>query len=235
VSLPEIRGQLRTSAKFRLARTGRAKVRSTTSRTLTTRLERQPCGERFRDARMRSERGTLISREILRGPADKFVVEKRLVLNARKECQVVARHPSRDELVEGLIRVGEQELTGENESGVDPYFAPDFAFHGPDGAELDYEGLTRYFASLRAAFDDLSISRGIMVVEGDYVACQTTIKGTFVREFTHSPVGPLPPNGSPVVFELMNIFRYDDQGRLAEEWVQTDNRSRLRQLGAEGR
>jgi hypothetical protein len=29
----------------------------------------------------------------------------------------------------------------------------------------------------------------------------------------------------------MNIFRYDDHGRLAEEWVQTDNRSRLRQLG----
>lgn len=56
-----------------------------------------------------------------------------------------------------------------------------------------------------------------------------------MREFTHSPVGPLPPNGNRVVFELMNIFRYDDQGRLAEEWVQTDNRSRLRQLGAEGR
>jgi hypothetical protein len=37
------------------------------------------------------------------------------------------------------------------------------------------------------------------------------------------------------VFELINIFRYDDQGRLAEEWVQTDNRSRLRQLGAERR
>ena len=39
----------------------------------------------------------------------------------------------------------------------------------------------------------------------------------------------------PVVFELMNIFRYDDAGRLAEEWIQTDNRSVLRQLGAEGR
>jgi hypothetical protein len=73
---------------------------------------------------------------------------------------VVARHPSRDELVEGLIRVSEQELTGENEAGVDAYFAPDFAFHGPDGAELDYEGLKRYFASLRAAFDDLSIAAG---------------------------------------------------------------------------
>jgi hypothetical protein len=92
----------------------------------------------------------------------------------------------------GLIRVGEQELTGEDEAEVDRYFAPDFAFHGPDGAELDYEGLKGYFGSLRAAFDDLTISRGIMVVEGDYVACQTTITGTFVREFTRSPVGPLP-------------------------------------------
>jgi predicted ester cyclase len=88
---------------------------------------------------------------------------------------------------------------------------------------------------LRAAFDDLTISRGIIVAEGNYIACQTTTTGTFAREFTHSPVGPLPPNGEPVMFELSNIFRYDDQGRLAEKWVQTDNRSRLRQLGAEGR
>jgi predicted ester cyclase len=148
---------------------------------------------------------------------------------------MVGGHPGREEIVMGLIRVGEQELTGENEAEVDAYFAPDFAFHGPDGAEMDYEGLKGYFASLRAAFDDLTISRGIVVVEGGYAACQTTITGSFVREFTRSPVGPLPPNGSRVVFELMNIFRYDEQGRLAEEWLQTDNRSRLRQLGAEGR
>jgi predicted ester cyclase len=108
-------------------------------------------------------------------------------------------------------------------------------FHGPDGREWDYQGLKGYFAALRAAFDDLTITRGIIVVEGDHVACQTTIVGTFVREFTHSPVGSLPPNGNRVVFELMNIFRYDDAGRLAEEWIQTDNRGVLRQLGAEGR
>ena len=92
-----------------------------------------------------------------------------------------------------------------------------------------------YFAALRAAFDDLTIKRGIIVVEGNYVACQTKIAGTFLREFTHSPVGPLPPNGQRVTFELTNIFGYDDEGRLADEWIQTDNRSVLRQLGAEGR
>ena len=109
----------------------------------------------------------------------------------------MGRKPSREQLVKGLIRVGEQELTGEDETEVDAYFAPDFAFHGPDGAELDYEGLKGYFASLRAAFDDLTISRGIMLVEGDYVACQTAITGTFVREFTYSPVGPPYPQWPP--------------------------------------
>ena len=142
---------------------------------------------------------------------------------------------SRDELVRGLVRVGELELTGEDQAEVDAYFAPDFKFHGPDGRELDYEGLQSYFAALRAAFDDRTINRGIVIVEGQYVACQTTITGIFVREFTQSPVGPLPPNGQRVTFELTNIFRYDDEGRLAEEWIQTDSRSVLRQLGAEGR
>ena len=108
---------------------------------------------------------------------------------------------SREELVTGLIRVGEQELTGEDEAEVDAYFAPDYVFHGPDGSETAYEGLKGYFAALRAAFDDRSISRGVIVVEGEYIACQTTITGTFVREFTRSPVGPLSPNGRQVVFD----------------------------------
>ncbi len=132
-------------------------------------------------------------------------------------------------------RIGELLITGEGQEEVDAYFSPAYTFHAPDGSEWDYEGLKSYFSALRAAFEDLTIKRGIVVVEGDYVASQTTIAGTFAREFTHSPVGSLPPNGQRVSFELSNIFRYDDEGRLADEWVQTENRSVLRQLGAEGR
>src|SRR5690242_14279026 len=105
---------------------------------------------------------------------------------------------TREELVSGLVRIGEKEMTGEDEAEVDAYFAADFRFHGPDRRELDRQGLKDYFAALRAAFNDLTITRGIVVVEGNYVACQTTIAGTFVRDFTHSPVGPLPPNGNRV-------------------------------------
>jgi hypothetical protein len=77
-----------------------------------------------------------------------------------KDRQVAAPHRSRDERVIRLIRVGELEVRGEDQAEVDAYFAPDFAFHGPDGAEMDYERLKGYFASLREAFDDLTISRG---------------------------------------------------------------------------
>lgn len=146
----------------------------------------------------------------------------------------MAESMTRDELVARLVRAGELEVSGEDQAEVDTYFATEeFRFHGPDGFEADYKGLTDYFGSIRAAFDDRSIRRGIVVLEGRHLACQTWIEGTFVREFTQSPVGPLPPNGERVVMDLMNIFRFDDQGRLAEEWVRTDNRSFLRQLGAE--
>jgi len=109
---------------------------------------------------------------------------------------------------------------------------PDFVFHGP-GRDARYPQLKSYFAALRAAFDDLTVTRDHIVVDGHFVACQTIIAATFVREFTQSPVGAPPPTGDRVVFALMNIFRYDDQGRLAEEWMQTDRMSSLRQLRAE--
>lgn len=143
---------------------------------------------------------------------------------------------TRDDLVRRLVRAGELEVSGDDQAETDTYFdTATFRFHGPDGFDTDYAGLTGYFESIRAAFDDRSIRRGIVVVEGLNVACQTWIEGTFAREFTHSPAGPLPPNGERVSWDLMNIFRFDDQGRLVEEWVRTDYRSFLRQLGAEGR
>ena len=79
-----------------------------------------------------------------------------------------------------------------------------------------------------------TIRRGIIIAEGQDIAGQTSIEGTFAQPFTQSPAGRLEPTGARVVMDLMNIFRFDDDGRIVEEWVRTDNRSLLRQLGAEG-
>jgi hypothetical protein len=142
---------------------------------------------------------------------------------------------TRDELVHRLVRAGELEVSGDDPDLASTFFdTENFVFHAPGGFDTDYAGLAAYFQSLRAAFDDRTIRRGIIVAEGDYIACQTWIEGTFAHPFTQSPAGPLPPTGARVVMDLMNLFRFDDRGRLIEEFVRTDQRSLLRQLGAEG-
>ena len=142
---------------------------------------------------------------------------------------------TRDQLVARLIRAGELQVSGQDQTELDSYFdTSTFRFHGPGGFEADHAGLANYFKSVRAAFDDRSIRRGILIAEGDFIACQTWIEGRFVREFVHSPAGALPPNGQRVMWDLINIIRFDDHGKLVEEWVRTDNRSFLAQLGAQG-
>lgn len=147
---------------------------------------------------------------------------------------VELRRVTSPELVSRMVRAGALEVSGEDQAEVDTYFDQQkFRFHGPGGFETDYAGLTAYFASLRAAFDNRKITRGIIVAQGNTVACQTWIEGTFTHEFTQSPAGPLPPNGARIVIDLISIFRFDDNGRLIEEFVRTDYRSLLHQLGAE--
>src|SRR5918997_270794 len=139
---------------------------------------------------------------------------------------------NRDDVVQGLIRIGEQAIVREDDAALDAYFAPDFVFHGPQG-DADLAALKSFWAAQRDAFTDFTIARGHIVVEGNFVAAQTTFAGVFEREFTQSPVGPLPPTGERFALPLINLFRYDETGRLAEEWAQYDTRGLLRQLGAE--
>jgi predicted ester cyclase len=155
--------------------------------------------------------------------------------NAQRKAAMTQKF-TRDELIARLIKAGELEVLGGPADEIASYFdTRNFRFHGPGGYQTDYAGLNAYFESVRAAFDDRSIRRGIMIVEGNLIACQTWIEGRFVREFTKSPAGSLPPNGARVTWDLINIFRFDDDGLLVEEFVRTDYRTFLRQLGAAGK
>jgi hypothetical protein len=47
-------------------------------------------------------------------------------------------------------------------------------------------------------------------------------------------VGLLEPNGARIAWDLINIFEFDDEGRMVREFVQTDNRSTLSRRRAPG-
>ena len=84
---------------------------------------------------------------------------------------------------------------------------------------------------MRAALSDLRIIREQIIADGRFLAARDTFAGDFTGVFTSSPIGPVEPTGQRVEWEAINTFRYDDDGRLAEEWVQTDYRSFLAKLG----
>lgn len=137
----------------------------------------------------------------------------------------ISNHP----LARGLIRIGDEAIARQDDEMLRQYFAENYVLHLPQG-ELDFEALRVYFASLRSAFMDLRIVRKQIVVEDLHVAARTAFSGLFTDVFTHSPIGPLPPHGKPVSWEVMNMFRYDADARLAEEWVQTDHSILLEKL-----
>jgi predicted ester cyclase len=102
---------------------------------------------------------------------------------------------------------------------------------GGGGADLGFDELSAYFASLRAAFGGLRLFREQIIIDGNYLAARTTFSGDFTGLFTYSPIGPVEPTGQHLEWEVIGTFRYDDDSRMAEEWVQTDYRSFLTKLG----
>jgi predicted ester cyclase len=133
-------------------------------------------------------------------------------------------------LARDLIRIGDEAIAREHDVVLRAYFSEDYVFHGP-GTDLSFDQLSAYFASLRSAFDDLRLVREQIIADGNFLAARTTFSGDFTGIFTYSPVGPVEPTRQHLEWEVIGIFRYDDEGRLAEEWVQTDYRSFLTKLG----
>lgn len=132
----------------------------------------------------------------------------------------------------GLVNIGKLAIEKEDDAALDAYFSPEhYVIHMP-GVDASYAQLKAYFASLRAAFDGLTIEREQVFGEGRRLAARTVFTGTFARTFTQSPVGELKPNGKAIRWVVQNLFRYDDAGRLVEEWIESDSRSFVEQLTA---
>jgi predicted ester cyclase len=133
-------------------------------------------------------------------------------------------------LARDLIRIGDEAIARQDDAQLRDYYTKDYIFHGP-GGDLSFDGLAAYFASWRAAFSNMRLVREQIIADGTYLAARSTFSGDFTGVFTFSPIGPLEPTGQHVEWEVIHTFRYDDDGRMAEEWTQTDSRSFLTKLG----
>ncbi len=113
-------------------------------------------------------------------------------------------------------------------SVIDTQFAPNFLRHP---AESDVTALKISALSLRAAMPDLKAVSELAVAEGQFVAVRVLLNGTFTGEFVAPNALPIEPNNKPITFAVHLLYRFDETGKIAEEWDGFDNLNFLSQLG----
>jgi hypothetical protein len=123
--------------------------------------------------------------------------------------------PDRDSLADGLVRIGEEAVAKTIDALFYEYYTDDYRLHSPAG-DFDREEIRAHVAALRESFTDFTISRAQILVDGNFATSRTVMAGRFDKEFAYTPIGTVEPNGQQVEWELINIFRYTDEGRLIE-------------------
>lgn len=114
---------------------------------------------------------------------------------------------------------------------VEEIASPDVVFHSPPGTLPGWEGMKQIVASFRAAFPDVRLIIEDQIAERDRTVTRLTITGTHRGPF-RSHTNTLMPTGKTIHVQVIDIFRHDTNGKLAECWSGFDVFGMLQQLGA---
>ena len=96
----------------------------------------------------------------------------------------------------------------------------------PPGAANGHEGFRTVLGGFCTAFPDLHLSPEFMVSDGDRLVCYLTTTGTHKAPFMGAPA-----TGKTFRVNGTNIFRFDDDGKVAEHWGVFDTFGMMMQLG----
>jgi steroid delta-isomerase-like uncharacterized protein len=108
-------------------------------------------------------------------------------------------------------------------------FGHDYVRHDlrPTNAAPGPAGQARIAEQFRHAFPDLEWRVDLVLGDRDLVAARWTASGTHTGSW-----GDLSPTGKRAVFSGVNIFRFDEDGKVAEIWNHRDDLGLMEQLGA---
>jgi len=119
---------------------------------------------------------------------------------------------------EDLFSRGDLDATNE-------ILSADFVDHLTHEDERGHEELKLYVSIYRTAFPDIQDTVEDIVAEGDKVVVRWTSRGTQQGEFMG-----VAPTGRHVTFTGMRLFRIAEN-KIAESWVNIDERGLQEQLG----
>ena len=111
-------------------------------------------------------------------------------------------------------------------AGFGDLVADDFVEHLGMPALPTKEGTLEFFRILLAAFPDWRMTVEDLIAGGDKTVARVTVTGTHKGEFMG-----VPPTGTRVGVQLIDIMRFDRAGLVCEHWGVADMLSLLQQLG----
>jgi len=89
------------------------------------------------------------------------------------------------------------------------------------------EGVSAFFRMYVAAFPDLRMVPEDVIASGDKVVARVRVTGTHKGAFMG-----MPATGRRVEVQLIDIIRFDNDGRAREHWGVFDQLAMMQQLGA---
>jgi predicted ester cyclase len=113
---------------------------------------------------------------------------------------------------------------------VDEVLDPDFVCYDPNsesGAVRGAETIKQEIEWFRNAVPDLTYTVEDQVAEGDKVVSRYTATGTHQGEFFG-----VAPTGNRIEMSGIQIDRFDENGRMVEEWPEYDMLGAMKQMGA---
>ena len=83
---------------------------------------------------------------------------------------------------------------------------------------------------IATAMPDYTIETPVIVAEGDWIAALVNVSGTFTDDTNFFGM-PLAATGEPIIWQLGMLYHYNADGKISEQWVETDTTSLFVGLG----
>ncbi len=143
------------------------------------------------------------------------------------QCQKKRNCPMQTEENKALVlRLAEQAWNKGDITVIDELLSPDYVLHiAAPGAKQDREGYKEAVSMYHKALPDFRFTIEDMVACGDKVIIRCKLIGTQKGEFMGRA-----PTGKKVTLTVISIRRIED-GKIVEEWVESDMLGMMQQLG----
>jgi len=111
--------------------------------------------------------------------------------------------------------------------GFGDHLADDFVEHEVvPGLAPSKDGVKTFFRMQIAAFPDLKMTVEDVIADGPKVVARVRYTGTQLGEFQG-----MPASGKAADVQLIDIFRFNEDGRVGEHWGVFDLMAMMQQLG----